>query len=55
VHEARATVTNVGYVALSEASYERVLSRFEHRLLGSLFQGRGSTVGVKASDLTAEQ
>lgn len=53
VRTAKSSVNEVGYVALPDRSYQLVLSRFEHRVPGSLFHGRGSTIGVKASDLTA--
>lgn len=55
VNEARNSVSKAGYVALPDRSYEFVLGRFEHRVLGSLFHGRGSTIGVKSSDLVVDK
>jgi hypothetical protein len=55
VNEASKAVKSAGYVALPERGYELVLSRFEHRVLDSLFHGRGSTIGVEAADLTVDK
>lgn len=53
VRQARSIVRQNDYVPLSERGYDLVLARFDHRVLGSLFHGGGSTVGVNATDLTA--
>lgn len=55
LREASANVRNAGYVALPARTYELVQSRFDHRIVGSLFKGHGSTIGVKATDLTAAE
>ena len=53
LRRASSAVEHAGSVALPANAYDLVLYRFENRIQGSLFHGRGSTIGVKASDLTA--
>lgn len=55
VREAGPAVTAAGYLALPESAYDRVLARFEHRIAGTLFEGHGSTVGVRTADLVGER
>lgn len=45
----------VGYVALPERAYERAQGRFDRRVYGSVFGGRGSQVGVSMEDLAAHE
>ncbi|MCS6862742.1 MAG: hypothetical protein NZT92_20750, partial [Abditibacteriales bacterium] len=41
----------VGYVPLQPAVYRAALQRFQKRMVGSVFGGHGSEVGVKLEDL----
>ncbi len=43
----RALVEEVGYIAFPESVYELAAKRFAQRKTGSLFGGKGATVGVK--------
>lgn len=45
----------VGYVPLPERAYERAQGRFDRRVYGSVFGGRGSQVGVSMEDLAAQE
>jgi phosphate transport system substrate-binding protein len=49
--EGRALVKEVGYVPLSDEAYALARARFEKRIVGSVFGGRGSEVGVTIEDL----
>ena len=44
-------IREVGYVAFPEHVYELVQQRFERGITGSVFEGRGSQVGVSIEDL----
>lgn len=44
-------VGEVGYVRLPDAAYDLALKRFEAGVVGSVFGGKGSQVGVKIEDL----
>ncbi len=44
-------VDEVGYVSLPASITPKVKARIEQRKIGSVFEGRGSTVGVKLEDL----
>ncbi|MHA2641241.1 MAG: PstS family phosphate ABC transporter substrate-binding protein [bacterium JZ-2024 1] len=48
-------VKEVGYIALPAKAYELALKRFEKRVTGSVFGGKGSQVGVKIEDLLARE
>ena len=51
----RPLVKEVGYVALPDKVYDLVLQRFDKQVLGSVFGGKGSKVGVTLESLlTAE-
>lgn len=52
---AGAVSDGVGYVALPERAYERAQGRFDRRVYGSIFGGRGSQVGVSMEDLAAQE
>jgi phosphate transport system substrate-binding protein len=41
----------VGYIALPDKAYELALKRFEKRVIGSVFGGHGSQVGVKIEEI----
>ncbi len=45
----------VGYVALPDNAYKLGLKRFEKRIIGSVFGGKGSQVGVKIEDLLKKE
>ncbi|MBI5286906.1 MAG: PstS family phosphate ABC transporter substrate-binding protein [Deltaproteobacteria bacterium] len=45
----------VGYIALPPKAYELALRRFEKRIVGSVFGGHGSQVGVKIEDLLQKE
>jgi len=45
----------VGYIPLSERDYELVKQRFDRRIVGSIFGGRGSQVGVTIEELMSTQ
>lgn len=44
-------VTEVGYIALSERAYNLAIQRFNNGVVGSVFAGSGSRVGVTAEEL----
>ena len=44
-------VREVGYIPLSEEAYRLVQTRVDKRVIGSMFGGTGSQVGVKIEDL----
>ena len=41
----------VGYISLPAMAYELALKRFEKKVIGSIFGGHGSQIGVKIEDL----
>ena len=41
----------VGYISLPARAYELALKRFEKKVIGSIFGGHGSQIGVKIEDL----
>lgn len=45
----------VGYIALPQKAYELALKRFEKRIVGSVFGGHGSQVGVKIEELLQKE
>jgi len=45
----------VGYIPLSERDYELVKERFDRRIVGSIFGGRGSQVGLTVEELLEKQ
>lgn len=49
--EAKNLVREVGYIPLTDELYELALKRFEDRVTGSIFAGKGSQVGVRLDDL----
>ena len=51
----RPLVKEVGYVALSDKVYELALQRFDKQVLGSVFGGKGSQVGVSLETLLAAE
>tara|TARA_Y100001970_G_scaffold291239_1_gene427646 strand:+ start:527 stop:1507 length:981 start_codon:yes stop_codon:yes gene_type:complete len=53
LQEAKALVSEVGYVPLPDKIYEMALGRFNNKITGSSFSGK-NTVGVKIQDLWAE-
>ena len=48
---AKELVTEVGYIPLSDESYKAALERFQKRTTGSVFGGKGATVGVRMEEL----
>ncbi len=44
-------VAEVGYIPLPDEAYQAALERFQKRITGSVFGGKGATVGVKIEDL----
>lgn len=55
LENAPALVNDVGYVALPEEVYELVRGRFADRVTGSVYQGRGASIGVALEDLFEDQ
>ncbi len=51
LENAASLVSDVGYVALPEEIYELVRVRFEQRITGSVYEGRGASIGVALEDL----
>jgi len=49
--EGRPLVGEAGYIRLPDKVYELALERFEKRVVGSVFGGKGSQVGVRLEDL----
>lgn len=45
----------VGYIALPEDAYKLALKRFEKRIVGSVFGGKGSKAGVKIEELLQKE
>lgn len=50
-----ALTKEVGYIPLPPKAYDLALRRFEKRIVGSIFGGAGSQVGVKIEDLLARE
>jgi phosphate transport system substrate-binding protein len=50
-----ALVTEVGYIPLPADAYRLATERFDKRVVGSMFGGKGSRVGVTISDLLKGQ
>ncbi len=48
---AKTLVQEVGYIPLPDEVYQLVLGRFQKRLTGSVFGGKGSTTGVSIDDI----
>jgi len=48
-------VIEVGYIPLPERAYELVKERFDRRIAGSIFGGKGSQVGVTIEELLDKQ
>jgi phosphate transport system substrate-binding protein len=48
-------VSEVGYIPLPERAYDLARRRFSNRVLGSIFGGSGSTVGVSVEALLAAE
>lgn len=46
-------VAEVGYIALPDRAYQLARKRFDDRVLGSIFAGKGSRVGVSVQSLLA--
>lgn len=45
----------VGYISLGDQIYSLAQQRYDSRVLGSIFEGLGSTVGVSLNDLLANE
>lgn len=45
----------VGYIALPDEAYELALKRFEKRMVGSVFGGKGSQIGVNIEELLQKE
>lgn len=48
-------ISQVGYVPLPDSILERVVARIEKGTTGSVFEGQGSTIGVKLEDLLRKE
>jgi phosphate transport system substrate-binding protein len=48
-------VSEVGYIPLPDRAYTLARKRFDHRVLGSIFGGTGSKVGVSVEALLAAE
>ncbi len=48
-------VKEVGYVALPEKAYALAIERLEKRIVGSLFGGQGSQIGVSIEEVLAKE
>jgi phosphate transport system substrate-binding protein len=55
LEQGRKLVSEVGYIPLPERAYTLVLRRFSNRVLGSVFGGSGSNVGVSVEALLAAE
>jgi phosphate transport system substrate-binding protein len=55
LRNAKTLSAQVGYVALPERAYELVQKRFEAKKTGSVFAGKGSTIGVTVEQLLASE
>jgi phosphate transport system substrate-binding protein len=55
LEQARRLVREVGYIALPEAVYRLAARRFATRLVGTIFGGSGSRVGVTVESLLAAE
>ena len=51
LQHAKSLVTEVGYIPLPDAAYQAALERFKTRNTGSVFGGKGATVGVSMDEL----
>ena len=51
LQNAKSLVTEVGYIPLPDAAYQAALERFKTRNAGSVFGGKGATVGVSMEEL----
>jgi phosphate transport system substrate-binding protein len=51
LQQGAAIVREIGYVPLPRSAYENARARFDRRVYGSVFGGRGSQVGVTVADL----
>ncbi len=51
LQQAAVLAPEVGYVPLAAEAYTLALERFQKRLTGSIFGGKGSQVGVRVADL----
>jgi phosphate transport system substrate-binding protein len=49
--EGKALAQEVGYIPLTDELYAAALKRFENRVVGSVFHGKGSQTGVRLEDL----
>lgn len=52
---AKTLVREVGYIPLPDAVYQLAWERFEKRVTGSIFAGKGSQVGVTLEDLLSAE
>ncbi|MFN3309767.1 MAG: PstS family phosphate ABC transporter substrate-binding protein [Anaerolineales bacterium] len=48
-------VLDVGYIPLTPEIYQLAQQRYDKRIIGSIFEGVGSTVGVSLTDLLAKE
>ena len=55
LQNAEKSVKEVGYVPLQPAVYEAAVQRFQKRVVGSVFGGKGSQVGVKLEELLKKE
>jgi len=51
----RALVSEVGYIPLPDRAYALALGRFDHQIVGSVFDGQGSQVAVTVEQLLSRE
>lgn len=51
LQNAKSLVQEVGYIPLPDEAYQAALERFKNRTTGSVFGGKGASVGVKIEDV----
>jgi phosphate transport system substrate-binding protein len=55
LNQGRPLVKEVGYIPLPERAYQLAQERFDRRITGSVFGGKGSKVGVTVEELLSKQ
>jgi phosphate transport system substrate-binding protein len=55
LNQGRPLVREVGYIPLPDRAYRLAQERFDRRIAGSVFGGKGSKVGVTVEELLSKQ
>jgi phosphate transport system substrate-binding protein len=55
LNQGRVLVKEVGYIPLPDRAYQLAQERFDRRITGSVFGGKGSKVGVTVEELLSKQ